>query len=357
LPDLSPPRRDQSFVTGALETPIGPIPTVGDRLTPADRWGAIKVRWDIGRMSYKVDPGLYALGHPDAQSPVLVTANYKLSFDWLRGSLPGRSAWLLALDTDGVNVWCAAGKGTFGTEELVQRVRASRVAEVVSHRHLILPQLGAPGVAAHLLHKQCGFHAKYGPIKAEDLPAFLNAGHEATREMRRKSFTLRERVAVVPVELVMALKYGVPVALALFFLAGLGWPGGYLVNLVGHGLLAVTAYAGAILAGAVLTPLLLPWVPGSAFSAKGFVVGLIVAVIHAVFWWSNSEASSAAVLEIAGALLFGPAFAAFLAMNFTGASTFTSLSGVRKEMRWAVPLEIAGVVAGLALWVSSRFVA
>jgi len=43
-------------------------------------------------------------------------------------------------------------------------------------------------------------------------------------------------------------------------------------------------------------------------------------------------------------------------MNFTGASTYTSLSGVKKEMRWAVPLEIVGGVAGLTLWVGSRFV-
>ena len=80
----------------------------------------MKVRWGIGRMNYRVDPGLYSLGNPDALSPVLVSANYKMSFDRLRESLPGRNAWILVLDTDGVNVWCAAGKGTFGTEELTR---------------------------------------------------------------------------------------------------------------------------------------------------------------------------------------------------------------------------------------------
>ena len=118
-------------------------------LTAKDRWGTFKVRWGVGRMNYKVDPGLYALGEPDADSPVLVTANYKLSFDALRSALPGRNFWILVVDTDGINVWCAAGKGTFSTEELVSRIESSGLAQLVSHRRLIVPQLAAPGVAAH----------------------------------------------------------------------------------------------------------------------------------------------------------------------------------------------------------------
>ncbi len=54
-------------------------------------------------------------------------------------------------------------------------------------------------------------------------------------------------------------------------------------------------------------------------------------------------------------LILMPMVAAFLAMNFTGASTFTSLSGVRKEMRWAVPMQVGGTVVGLTLWLTSRF--
>jgi acetyl-CoA decarbonylase/synthase complex subunit gamma len=43
-------------------------------------------------------------------------------------------------------------------------------------------------------------------------------------------------------------------------------------------------------------------------------------------------------------------------MNFTGCSTYTSLSGVKKEMRWALPLQIAMVTCGLAGWITSRFI-
>ena len=70
-------------------------------------------------MHFRVEPGLYALGDPSTSSPVLVTANYKMSFDRLRSSLPGRDTWILVLDTKGINVWCAAGKGSIGTDELV----------------------------------------------------------------------------------------------------------------------------------------------------------------------------------------------------------------------------------------------
>jgi hypothetical protein len=95
------------------------VPEVSSEWTWPDRLGELRVRWGFGRNNYRVRPGLYALGSPDRKSPVLVSANYKLSFDVLRRAMSGRQAWILVLDSDGVNVWCAAGKGTFATEELV----------------------------------------------------------------------------------------------------------------------------------------------------------------------------------------------------------------------------------------------
>ncbi|MGZ3578715.1 MAG: mercury methylation corrinoid protein HgcA, partial [Syntrophales bacterium] len=203
---LGLPSCDQPFVVGSLETSIGAVPKVDSILTPQDKWGTVKARWGVGRMDYTVEPGLYALGNPDNESRVLITANYKMSFDRLREALPGHDAWLLVLDTRGINVWCAAGKGTFGTEELVRRIKVSGLDRVVTHRELILPQLSGPGVAAHLVKKFSGFKVKYGPIRASDLPAYLEAVLIATPMMRMKTFTLRERVALIPIELVAALK-------------------------------------------------------------------------------------------------------------------------------------------------------
>ncbi len=329
---------------------------VSTRLDWSDHWGTFKVRWGIGRMNYTVQPGLYAAGTPRPDSLVLVTANYKLTFDSLRSRLAGRNLWILVLDTKGINVWCSAGKAAFGTAEIVQRIESTGLAEVVSHRTLILPQLAGPGVAAHEVKKLSGFKVVYGPIKAADLPAFIDSGFEATPSMRLKSFNILERIVLVPVELVPVFKAAAMLFPFFFLLGGLGGPAGFWANAWNHGLFAVYGLLCAIFAGAVLTPILLPWLPGRAFSLKGFVVGLAAAAVLALFnpgVWADWPGR----LEILAWLCIVPALAAYLAMNFTGASTYTSLSGVKKEMRVAVPLEIAGAVVGLAFWFGSRFAA
>ena len=331
------------------------MPQVTSSLVWSDRWGTWKARWGIGRMNYKVDPGLYALGNPDDKAPVLVTANYKMSFDKLREALPGRDVWILVLDTRGINVWCAAGKGTFGTKELVGRIQSSGLAQVVSHREVIVPQLAGPGVSAHLVKKLSGFKVIYGPIRAIDLPAFWDAGMKATPEMRLKTFTTWERMALIPMELVGALKTSFPVLIFFFFADSLWRAGEFWTNASSDGLFSVLAILMAILAGAVLTPLLLPWLPGRAFSLKGLILGIFVALFFVSIRWSQWD-TGAGRLEVAAWFLFIPAVSAYWAMNFTGASTYTSLSGVKKEMRWAVPLQIAAGISGLGLWLGSHLI-
>ncbi|MBW1712647.1 MAG: acetyl-CoA synthase subunit gamma [Deltaproteobacteria bacterium] len=339
-------------------TPAGERPRVSSDLSWADRWGAIKARWGVGRMSYTVEPGLYALNRPDPGSPVLVTANYKMSFDQLRRSLPGRDAWILVLDTKGINVWCAAGKGTFGNGELGRRLAESGLAEIVAHREVILPQLSGPGIAAHKVKKATGFRAVFGPVRAQDLPSYLDAGKKTSPEMRLKTFSVWERAVLIPVELVSALKVTLLVGGVMFLAAGLGGPAGFWANAAVYGLFAVAALLGAVLAGAIITPLLLPWLPGRAFSLKGTAAGLAVALVLA---WVLTQVRNGPVwpirLEMAAWLLLVPALAAFLGMNFTGSSTYTSLSGVKKEVRRGLPFQIGAGVAGLGLWFGSRLLA
>lgn len=353
---ISIPGFDQSFVTGSTNTPVGRAPQVSSLLTFHDHWGTVKARWGVGRMDYSVEPGLYTLGNPDRQSPVLVTANYKMSFDGLRKALPGRSAWLLVLDTAGINVWCAAGKGTFGAAELVRRIALTGLNKIVDHRTLILPQLAGPGVAAHQVKILSGFKVHYGPIKASDLPAYLDTGFCATPEMRIKTFSLRERAVLIPIELVMALKTGFYMMLFFFFLSGLGGPASYWNNVKDYGIFAVASLFIAILAGSILTPLLLPVLPGRAFSVKGVLIGLLTSAFLLLF--RNPDlAFRAGRLEALAWIFLVSTITAYLAMNFTGASTYTSLSGVKKEMAVALPLQIGAGFTGLCLWLASRFIA
>ncbi len=352
---IRPPRLDQPCVNGYLEAPSGKIPKVSSSLEWQDHWGTIKARSGVGRMHYTVDPGLYALGQPDEDSSVLVTANYKMSFDSLREALPGRDAWILVLDTKGINVWCAAGKGTFGTQELVRRISLSNLKDIVKHHELILPQLGAPGVAAHLVKKLLGFKVHYGPIRAKDLSAYLDAGMKTTPEMRQKAFPLEERAVLIPIELVAALKAALIVIPIMMLISGFSSHGRFMNNILGDGIFTIIAILGAIFAGTVLTPLLLPYLPGRAFTTKGLTIGFITALIL-FYVWGYDPHSRQGVFGGSAWVLMISAIAAYLAMNFTGASTYTSLSGVKKEMSWALPLEIGTGLSGFAAWLLSRFV-
>lgn len=339
-----------AYVVGAMETPVGPVPRVSRAISRGDRLGAWRVRWGFGRDDYRVRPGVYAVGAPGAAAPVLVTANYKLTFDQLRSALDGVDAWLLVVDTRGINVWCAAGKGAFCAEEVARVVQEVRLGEIVDHRRLILPQLSAPGVAAHRIKASCGFRAVFGPVRAADLPAFLAAGMKADAEMRAVTFDVRERAVLVPVELSVAwdrrmvLAYG-----AILAAAAIDGDGVSLGRAMRRGAPVIGAMWLGLLAGGAATPLALPWLPGRSFSLKGAVAGGVAAAgVTAAFRRRLSPAARLALL--AGV----PAVSSYAAMNFTGCSPITSPSGVELEMRRAVPLQaVAGAVA-FAAWLMSR---
>lgn len=326
---------NQPFVIGSVATATGKIPRVSSTLTRKDILGAWKARWGIGRNNYKVMPGIYAIGEPSSDSPVLVTANYKLTFDMVRKELPGLDAWILILDTKGVNVWCAAGKGTFGTSELASRIQSVRLSSIVNHREVIVPQLGAPGIAAHMVKLLCGFKVVYGPVLAKDLIPFLNNGMKATPDMRRMPFGLLDRIVLTPVDFRPAMSKAIQVFGIMFLLNAIG--------VTGFNRLDVLAVTGAVFSGAVLTPTLLPWIPSRMFTIKGVIVGLIWTAILIL-------SMQPGMLTSAAYLLLLPAISAYLAMNFTGASTYTSFSGVKKEMDLVVkPLFIISVLGGVLL--------
>jgi hypothetical protein len=339
-----------AYVTGALDTPAGSILKVSRDLTRADRLGAWRMRWGFGRDDYRVKPGLYALGAPIATSPVLVTGNYKMTLDHVRSSLDELDAWLLVVDTRGINVWCAAGKGTFCAEEVARMVAETRLAEVVEHRRLILPQLSAPGVAAHRVKEACGFRAIFGPVRIADLPAFLAAGRKADVEMRKVTFDLRDRAVLAPAELRFAWDRRVLLACGgILAASSVGADGVLLGRALRHGAPIIGAGALALVAGGGVTPLALPWLPGRAFSLKGAVAGGVLATAAtATLGRRLSPATKLALL--AGV----PAVSSYAAMNFTGSSPITSPSGVELEMRRALPWQGAVAAVAAVAWLASR---
>jgi hypothetical protein len=338
------------FVEDFMETPAGPVPRVRSALDREDRRGTVLARLGIGRDSYRIAPGLYSVGEPDAGSPVLVTANYKLTFDRLRSSLAGIRAWILVLDTRSINVWCAAGKGTFSTREVAERVKAADLEKIVTHRRLILPQLSASGVAARQVKKLCGFEVAWGPVHARDIRAFLDSGMQASPAMRKVTFSFRERVELIPVELNHLGKPTLYLIPALVLLSGLGQGFFSVSAAVSRGLSAILAYVLAVAAGAILAPAVLPWLPGRAFALKGAVLGAATGALLSAALTSRLAGS-----EMLALTLFIMAITSYLAMNFTGSTPFTSPSGVEKEMRRAIPAQAGGALAAVILWVGAGF--
>lgn len=140
------------------------------------------------------ETGLFPLGNPGPESPVLVSGNYHLAVGRVRDASRGNDAWLLVADSAGINVWCAAGVCDFNEHKIADAVHATGLARVVTHRTLVLPGLSAVGVDLRALREECGFDGRFGPVHAEDIPAYLAGGLALAPPMRLVRFPLRDRI-------------------------------------------------------------------------------------------------------------------------------------------------------------------
>ena len=172
--------------------------------------------------------------------------------------------------------------------------------------------------------------------------------------MRRVLFPLSDRLKLIPMELTGGLKYALPVAAALVLISGLSREGFSLARMVSAGIPNAVFLIAVYLAAASVTPLFLPWIPGRAFALKGFLAGIVLTAPVILVSWANPHFLNG--MRLAAWVLIIPAITSFLGMNFTGASTYTSLSGVLKEMKIAIPLQAGLSFIGLALWIGALFI-
>ena len=315
-----------------------------------DNLGAIGARTGFHRNNYKVTPGLYCTGKPDKSSPVLVTANYKLSFDALRKELSSQSSWILVIDTRGINVWCAGGKGTFSAEEIAYQVQKAGLDTIVNHRLLILPQLCANGVALHKLKTLCGFRGQFGPIKAADLTEYLTTG-SANERMRSVTFDMGERAVLIPLEICMLWKQILLLSLFFFTISGISQEFFSLDLALQRGTSLTLGTLLGIFSGAILAPLLLPWIPSRQFWVKGIITGGAVAVLY-----STVKPSILSTVDTVAIMLWVVSCSSYLAMNFTGSTVYTSLSGVEKEMRKGLIFQAASALSAILIWLINAFI-
>lgn len=340
-------------VIAYIDTAAGPVASISTSLTIKDYWQDWQARWSLSRDRFCIPVGLYAIGHPDENAPVLVTANYKLTFDKLRMELTGMNLWILVVNSKGINVWCAAAKGTFNALEIVKRIQQTSLSKIINHRCLILPQLAAAGVSSQTVRKASGFKVIYGPIRAADLPAFIEKGNQASAEMRRVRFDFRDRIVLTPVELLTAIKV-IPIIFSLFFLLNLiSKPADGMLQILTMASFNSLPYLIAIFIGTVVVPALLPVLPFRSFALKGACAGILWSGL--VLYWGDAFRLASLPLVWIGNTLLLSSFISFLALNFTGSTPYTSFSGTLKETLTSVPVQLILAGLGIALLLVSSF--
>ncbi len=169
----------------------------------------------IWLLPYPTRTRLIRIGNPTEDSPVLATCNYALTVEKLKRALKGRNLYLLVANSGGINVWCAAAGGHFTHHSIVSIIKTSGIERLVKHRRIILPQLAAPGIEAGVLKEKTGWRGIWGPVRADDIPAFLDGGMKKTEDMRRVDFPLADRVGMAAA---WALSMSILAAVIFFFI-------------------------------------------------------------------------------------------------------------------------------------------
>jgi hypothetical protein len=272
----------------------------------------------------KFPPGLYTVGDPTADSPVLVTGNFRLTVYRLLQALENRvDVWALIVDSSGINVWCAAGGGFLTADKVISALDACRVRDRIHHADLILPQLAAAGVDGWRIREQTGWEIHWGPIRAEDLPAYLENGGEKTEAMRTIRFPLPERLEMVSGTLGLYFIL-LMIPLALF------WR---------HLVLPASI---ALIGLSYFYAIFLPWLPGKDGLLKSIPLALLAVggvVAYSLLW------DSVPVEDLFDRMLGIAALSVFVSSEFQGMSPL--MRGEQANWIWEA---ILGVFFGLLYW-------
>jgi ferredoxin len=169
--------------------------------------------------------GLIEIGHPGRSSPVLVTCNYRLTMERVRGALQGMDAYLLVANSRGINVWCAATGGLLTNHDIISVLKTSGIEDSVDHREVILPQLAATGIEARVVEKMTGWKVVWGPVYAQDIALFTKSKMDKTEQMREVAFPWTQRIE-------MATAWAFPISLFLALIMMLLWREGILPGLL-----------------------------------------------------------------------------------------------------------------------------
>jgi NAD-dependent dihydropyrimidine dehydrogenase PreA subunit len=205
--------------------------------------------------------------------------------------------YLLVAPAGGIDVWCAAGGGRFSVDSIISILKTSRVAGLVDHRRLILPQLCANGINLFDVRRRTGWSAVFGPVNADDIPAYLK-GRRRTEPMMRVTYSVRERLEMaVAMWGSLSLRYTIfPMLIFGFAVA----PWFVLMVAVLAALISLGCYA----------------IPGKTFVQKAGVLFLSISLVFVLSQWLGEGRLTLFVLRsilllLAAAYLVGSSYPSY----------------------------------------------
>ena len=123
-----------------------------------------------------VTQGIYPIGNPDENSPVLVTTNFALTYFIVSGEIESSKvpSWLLIKDSEGLSVMTAWAAGKFSGDDVGSFVKKSGISDKVKHKQIIIPGYAA-AIAGDMEEELPGWTITVGPREAAHIPAFLKS--------------------------------------------------------------------------------------------------------------------------------------------------------------------------------------
>lgn len=148
-----------------------------DHFDPATMYSLLTLRLNIytdPQKPIQMEPGIYEFGEPTADSPLLTTTNFSLTYFSVAGEVEGSGvpAWLLVCDAEGMSVLTAWAAGNFDAEVIVKMVKQFNVGDKIAHRKIVIPGFVAV-ISGELEDELSGWEVLVGPREAVDLPAYL----------------------------------------------------------------------------------------------------------------------------------------------------------------------------------------
>lgn len=302
-----------------------------------------------------IEPGLYQSGNPNEKSPIIVTANYLYTFIKVRQDLKGIDAWILVLDSRGINVWCAARGGEFGNEQLMEALRATDVKFKAKTPYLILPQLSAGGIQAPKLRMRteaCPYEVIFGPTYSRDLPKYITSVYPKPKppEMRLIHFSMKDRALAALTHTTFLFRKIFASSLISILILGLilrfTSPLGYnIFHIIWEIILGVITANLLLILGFPLVNFT------RSFLKKGVVFGLVMTVIFGII---NALSRESIIYGLGSSIFYGW-LGIFVTMSFSGYSTVTSVREIRLEYPVYKKIHVSLLIAGVLLYLAVIF--